>query len=51
MKLNSWKGTVRIGAAGTSLIVRVTDAAKMLDLERGDPVQITLKKIEEDEEE
>lgn len=47
MQLNVWEGTVRIGAAGTSLVVRITDAARMMGLDRGDVVKITLEKIED----
>lgn len=42
--LDEWTGTVKITAHGNSLDIKVTDAARALGLDRGDYVEVTIRR-------
>lgn len=43
-KINEWTGTVKITAHGNSLDIKITDAARAMGLERGDYVDVTIRR-------
>lgn len=45
-RITEWTGTKKIGIHGTSLTVAVTEACRMLGLERGDIVEVTVRRKE-----
>lgn len=46
MTLEKVTWITRIGSHGNSLMVLITKSARLLDLDRGDLVEITIKKVE-----
>lgn len=47
-ELTTVTGMKVIRVSGTSLTVSVTDLCRMLDLERGDIVEVTLRRVDDD---
>lgn len=43
--LTEWKGTKKIGASGNSLSLNVTEACRMMGLERGDAVEVIIRRV------
>lgn len=43
--LTEWRGTKKIVASGNSMAVNITEACRMMGLERGDPVEIVVRKL------
>lgn len=43
-RIEEWSGTVKITAHGNSLDIKVTEAARAMDLQRGDYVEISIRK-------
>ena len=43
-KIDEWTGTKRVSSQGNSLNVTVTDACRILGLERGDVVEVTIRR-------
>lgn len=43
-QLEEWSGTVKITAHGNSLDIKITDAARAMGLDRGDYVEVTIRK-------
>ena len=39
-----WTGTKKIGQQGTSLVLAVTEACRILGLEKGDTVEVTVRR-------
>lgn len=44
-KIPEWTGTLEIGTHGNSMIVRITGACRLLDVGKGDAVQVTIRRI------
>ena len=44
--VTEWTGTKKVGQSGTSLTVAITEASRTLGLERGDVVEVTIRKKE-----
>lgn len=43
-RITEWTGTKKIGLSGTSLTVAITEACRILGLERGDIVEVTIRR-------
>lgn len=43
-KNEKWEGTKKITVHGNSFTVNITEAVRMLDLDRGDYVDVTIRK-------
>ena len=44
--VTEWTGTKKVGLSGTSLTVAITEACRILGLERGDVVEVTIRRKE-----
>lgn len=42
--IDEWTGTVKVTTTGNSVILKVTEAARAMDLQRGDYVEVTIRK-------
>lgn len=42
--IDEWIGTVKVGKQGNSVVLMITDAAHMMKLEKGDIVQVIIRK-------
>lgn len=43
-KIDEWTATKKIGLQGTSLSVAITEGCRILGLERGDIVEVTIRR-------
>ncbi len=43
-KIPEWTGTKKIGLHGTSLSVAITEGCRILGLDRGDVVEVTIRR-------
>lgn len=43
-KISEWTGTLEVGTHGNSMILRITPACRLLDLEKGDAVEVTVRR-------
>lgn len=43
-RIDDWSGTVKVTTTGNSVILKVTDAARAMGLERGDYVDVTIRR-------
>lgn len=42
--INEWVGTVKVTTTGNSVILKVTEAARAMNLQRGDYVEVKIRK-------
>lgn len=45
-RVTEWTGTKKVGLHGSSLTVAITEACRILGLERGDVVEVTIRRKE-----
>lgn len=43
-RIDEWTGTKKVGVSGTSMTVAITEACRILGLERGDVVEVTIRR-------
>ena len=43
-RIDEWTGTKKIGLHGTSLSVAITEGCRLLGLDRGDVVEVTIRR-------
>lgn len=43
-RIDDWSGTVKVTTTGNSVILKITDAARAMGLERGDFVDVTIRR-------
>lgn len=43
--LTEWKGTKKIVVSGNSMSINVTEACRMMELERGDLVEVIVRRL------
>lgn len=46
--IKKWETTTTIGLHGNSLVVNVTQGCRLLGIDRGDLVKITIEKVDEE---
>ena len=42
--IDEWTGTIKVTTTGNSVIIKVTEAARAMDLPRGDYVEVTIRR-------